>query len=99
MIFACIPRFLGIFQSIYTDLEDKIEIFPCGIAGGSCVSAISYLHEQVAFFRPDTVVIMLGMNDIWRENYLGEITKQKLFFQKVFLFQESVLDILQFLIK
>ncbi len=48
---------------------EKVSIFPCGISGGSCVSAMAYYHQQAEIWSPNTVVIMLGMNDIDRALY------------------------------
>ncbi len=49
--------------------SEKVSIFPCGIAGGSCVSAMAYYQQQTVIWSPNTVVIMLGMNDIDRAMY------------------------------
>ncbi len=50
--------------------QEKIKIYPCGIAGGNCISAIAMYREETLVWSPNTVVIMLGMNDIWRDNYV-----------------------------
>lgn len=43
---------------------EQIELYPCGISGGSCISGRDYFDEQTAPWQPNTVVIKLGMNDV-----------------------------------
>lgn len=68
-----------------TRKNEKIKIIPCGIAGGGLISALTYYNECVAHHNPTTAVIMLGMNDIGRQHYEGEIDDIKLKNQKVAL--------------
>ncbi len=52
--------------------NDKISIFPCGVSGGSFYSANEYFQDQVAIWKPTTIVLMLATNDIERWHY-GEV--------------------------
>lgn len=72
--------YIADYYSKSTDI--KIEIYPCGISGGRCESAIKYFHEQTTVWEPTTAVIMLGMNDINRLNYSGDCTEEKLRLQE-----------------
>lgn len=49
--------------------EDKVKFYNAGISGGGTPSARRYLDLDLALFRPTHVVVMLGMNDIWRGLY------------------------------
>ena len=56
--------------------QDKVDIFPCGVGGGTCLSAMLYMREQTEIWSPTTVVIMLGMNDIDRAHYNDNQTEE-----------------------
>lgn len=49
--------------------DADIRMYNSGISGGSTVSALSYFEENSMACRPTHAVIMLGMNDVWRDNY------------------------------
>lgn len=44
--------------------ERGVSFFPCGIAGGDCLSALLYLREEALIFGATHAVIMLGTNDL-----------------------------------
>lgn len=46
-----------------------IRMYNTGISGGSTGSALLYFEENIMAYRPTHAVIMLGMNDVWRDNY------------------------------
>lgn len=74
-----ITYWISYIADYYSKNTDKmIEIYPCGISGGTVSSAINCFYEQTAVWKPTTAVIMLGMNDIGRSNYGGELTDEKL---------------------
>ncbi len=56
--------------------QEKVSLFPCGISGGSCVSAMAYYQQQTVIWSPTTAVIMLGMNDIDRNMYGNNRTEE-----------------------
>lgn len=56
--------------------HNKIEVYPCGISGGACISANLYFDEQIKIWNPTTAVIMFGMNDIGRNDYGVEATEK-----------------------
>ncbi len=62
--------------------QEKLKFFPCGIAGGTCTSAIACYREETLIWSPNTVVIMLGMNDIWRDKYKQNPTEESIKAQK-----------------
>ncbi len=57
--------------------NDKIYMFPCGVAGGSFYSAMPYYQKQVAIWKPTAIVLMLATNDIERMNY-GEVRTEEM---------------------
>lgn len=57
--------------------NDRVDIIPCGVGGGTCISAMLYLHGQTASWSPTTVVIMVGMNDIGRKNFKDNPTEKE----------------------
>ncbi|MBQ8741871.1 MAG: hypothetical protein IJZ03_00730 [Clostridia bacterium] len=62
------------YYARYTDIN--VSIVPCGVSGGSCTSALDYFDEQTAVWNPNVAVIMLGMNDVWRDNYRPDMTDE-----------------------
>ncbi len=61
--------------------NQKPHFYPCGISGGSCVSAYEYFDGQSSCWQADTAVIKLGMNDVGGEFYGengvgGDLNKQ-----------------------
>ena len=49
--------------------EADIRFYNTGISGGSARSALMYFDDNIMVYRPTHAVIMLGMNDVWRDNY------------------------------
>lgn len=49
--------------------DADIRMYNTGISGGSTQSALMYFEENIMIYRPTHAVIMLGMNDVWRDNY------------------------------
>ena len=49
--------------------DSDVRIFNTGISGGSAASALKYFEENIMVYEPTHAVIMLGMNDVWRDNY------------------------------
>ena len=49
--------------------DADIRMYNSGISGGSARSALMYFEENSMVYRPTHAVIMLGMNDVWRDNY------------------------------
>ena len=49
--------------------DADIRMYNSGISGGSARSALMYFEENSMAYRPTHAVIMLGMNDVWRDNY------------------------------
>ncbi len=58
--------------------ERKIHFVNAGIAGDSAGGALGRLEEDVISKHPTSVVIMLGMNDVGRSNYVANPTAQQL---------------------
>ena len=66
----------------HQNTNEQIEIYPCGISGGSCFSGKEYFDDQIAPWHPNTVVIKLGMNDVGGNFYGingqgGDLERQK----------------------
>jgi lysophospholipase L1-like esterase len=52
--------------------EDKIKCYNAGVAGGNVhESALRYLEKDLELFSPTHVVLMIGMNDVWRHLYMN----------------------------
>lgn len=49
--------------------DADIRMYNSGISGGSARSALMYFEKNTMVYRPTHAVIMLGMNDVWRDNY------------------------------
>lgn len=49
--------------------DSDIRMYNAGISGGSTGSALLYFEEDAMACQPTHAVIMLGMNDVWRDNY------------------------------
>ena len=49
--------------------ESGVRMYNSGISGGSARSALMYFEENSMIYRPTHAVIMLGMNDVWRDSY------------------------------
>lgn len=48
---------------------DRVLCFNAGVSGGGAGSANRYLEDDLAHFQPTHAVVMLGMNDGWRNLY------------------------------
>ncbi|MBT3380585.1 MAG: SGNH/GDSL hydrolase family protein [Lentisphaerae bacterium] len=58
--------------------ERTIRFINAGVAGDSAGGAMGRLQEDVFSKTPTTVVVMLGMNDVGRGNYVAEPTEGQL---------------------
>ena len=72
--------FHGMIYDYYlTRFPDRtIHFINAGIAGDSAGGAIGRLDEDVLSKSPSTVVVMLGMNDVGRGNYVANPTAKQL---------------------
>ena len=43
-----------------------IKCYNCGVSGATAEQATKYLHSRCLIHNPDYVVMMYGINDIWR---------------------------------
>lgn len=60
-----------IFDYYLTRFPDaKIRMFNAGVAGDSAGGAMSRIEEDVFSQKPDVVVLMFGMNDVGRGNFV-----------------------------
>lgn len=57
--------------------ERTIRFVNAGIAGDSAGGALGRLEEDVISKSPSTVVVMLGMNDVGRGNYVADPTEKQ----------------------
>ena len=55
----------------------RIKCYNCGISGGSAEGSLLYLYSRCLNFNPDTVVLMLGINDIKRTLYSDNCLNDK----------------------
>lgn len=58
--------------------ERKIHFVNAGVAGDSAGGAMRRLEDDVISKSPTAVVVMLGMNDVGRSNYVANPTEQQL---------------------
>ena len=56
---------------VYQNLREKygVKCYNCGVSGGMTEFALFYLDSQCLVHSPDYVVMMFGINDIYRELY------------------------------
>lgn len=61
----------NLIASFYTTRfpDKRIAFYNCGIGGWTLGSSLKTFEKNVAIHKPDTMVVMLGMNDVGRENY------------------------------
>ncbi len=53
----------------------KFEMYNCGVAGANATAAFGTMEENLLIYNPTDVVIMFGMNDVWRDLYsTAEVT-------------------------
>ena len=69
----------GMISTYYlTRFPDRtIRFVNAGIAGDSAGGALGRLEEDVLSKSPSTVVVMLGMNDVGRGNYVAQPTEKQ----------------------
>ena len=56
---------------------NRIKCYNCGISGGTAENSLIYLYSRCLNFNPDTVVLMLGINDIKRTLYSDNCLNDK----------------------
>ena len=72
-----------IYDYYLTRFPDRtIHFVNAGIAGDSAGGALGRLEEDVLSKSPSTVVVMLGMNDVGRGNYVADPTPKQLAAEK-----------------
>ena len=62
-----------------------IHFVNAGVAGDSAGGAMSRLEEDVTSKSPSTIVVMLGMNDVGRSNYVANPSEKQLSSQQAAL--------------
>ncbi len=80
-----------IYAYYLTRFPDRtIHFVNAGIAGDSAGGAAGRLEEDVISKSPSTVVVMLGMNDVGRGNYVADPNEKRLEFQRASLDRYAV---------
>jgi len=59
--------------------DKQFEILNCGIGGDRTAELLRRVEKDVVKENPDVVVILIGINDIWRRFDGGEITTKEQF--------------------
>lgn len=73
-----------IFDYYQTRFPDRnIRFISAGVSGDSAGGAFGRLNEDVFPYNPDVLVLMMGMNDVGRGNYVVQPTERQLQEQKL----------------
>lgn len=61
-----------IFAYYNTHLQDRnVRIYNCGVSGDCARLCTKRLEEDVYIYQPTEIVLMMGMNDLWRNHFDG----------------------------
>ena len=52
--------------------EKNVRIYNCGVSGDCARLCTKRLEEDVYIYNPTEIVLMMGMNDLWRNHFAGE---------------------------
>lgn len=53
----------------YLKRDIRFEMYNCGVAGANATNAYGTIDDTLLIHNPTDVVIMFGMNDVWRDLY------------------------------
>ncbi len=53
----------------YLRKKYQVKCYNCGVSGATTTQAVHYLYSRCLSYNPDYVVMMYGINDIWRHLY------------------------------
>ncbi len=65
-------KFIRELAQLYLESDDlgRYEFYNCGISGDTAAGGIRRLDSDLLTYNPDIVIMMFGMNDIGRNNYV-----------------------------
>ena len=65
-----------ILQYYRANTDIRFEMYNAGVSGDTASGALQHMKETVLRYNPTDVVVMFGMNDVWRTFYKGDVTEE-----------------------